>query len=472
MVEHRTENSGVGGSNPFIGRIKVYFLKNLINKNFLFYQRLCIIPTYYKYFAYKIILLQNFFYFFVEKPKFFYKYRKIQILQRVKTQPISNPYKFYRKRFWWKHFLKPSFLQQQKLKPISSRLWFFLYLQLYIWNFSGYNFSWYFLNFDKSIKNSPFVFWWYQINSYKIFKNFFHKKKFFYYNILNLFFFKKPFRLVRIISEIISLAPLKRHKKHFYQVKKILSTIFRILKNNGCFLGYSIFFKGKLGRKGSVKKSTFFYKLGRVSITNKSLRINYKKYLIHTETGVVGCGISMFFNKMFTYMLLYVLVYFFLSILFFIFLLYYINFTNLQEWNLSSLVGFILNYSSFSKQFLLLFLTFSGLPPVIFFLIKLSFLLKFFATTNFVIQILLFFNFLSGMFFYLQIFNTTLTNKPQTLFLSQLSNYNFGVLFKKNTCVQLRVYKLWYYFSFCLVMNFFSIFFFFDLYIIFYVFFI
>ena len=56
-----------------------------------------------------------------------------------------------------------------------------------------------------------------------------------------------------------------------------------------------MYFKGKLGKKGSVKKSTMFFKKGQVSFTNKSLKYNYKYFLIPTETGVVGCYISLFF---------------------------------------------------------------------------------------------------------------------------------------------------------------------------------
>ena len=44
--------------------------------------------------------------------------------------------------------------------------------------------------------------------------------------------------------------------------------------------GYSLFFKGKLGKKGSVRKAKFLAKKGLVSFTNKSLRVNYRTYFI------------------------------------------------------------------------------------------------------------------------------------------------------------------------------------------------
>jgi hypothetical protein len=44
--------------------------------------------------------------------------------------------------------------------------------------------------------------------------------------------------------------------------------------------GFSFFFKGKLGKKGSVKKKKFFVKQGKISLTNKNLRTNYSNYII------------------------------------------------------------------------------------------------------------------------------------------------------------------------------------------------
>ena len=66
-------------------------------------------------------------------------------------------------------------------------------------------------------------------------------------------------------------------------------------KKKDSLKGCSLFFKGKLGKKGSVRKSKFFVKIGNVSLTNKSLRINYKTYVVITITGVIGCGISIFY---------------------------------------------------------------------------------------------------------------------------------------------------------------------------------
>lgn len=296
MVEHRTENSGVGGSNPFIGSIKIFFFNNLIKlyyqSNFFLY---ILFSKFYNYSIYKFKFFKFFKNFFIIsnlKPLFYLPLDFSLIKKPIVPISLYRQPKFY---FWWFFFFNKINNKKTKLEPITTRLWFFLYLQLYLWSFIKYKFNWFFINFNKTVNNSNFTVWWYQVNSKRIFRKFLLKNKRFYYNLLNLIFFKKLHRLTPIISELISLTPLKKHKKFFYQVKHFLNTLLKVFKKYKLFLGYTIFFKGKLGRKGSVKKSIFFYKFGLTSLTNKSLKFNYKKYLIHTETGIVGCGIGLFF---------------------------------------------------------------------------------------------------------------------------------------------------------------------------------
>lgn len=60
--------------------------------------------------------------------------------------------------------------------------------------------------------------------------------------------------------------------------------------------GYSLFFKGKLAKKGSVRKNIFFCKKGLISFANKALRVNIRTYQLWTITGCMGAGISIFYN--------------------------------------------------------------------------------------------------------------------------------------------------------------------------------
>lgn len=471
MVEHRTENSGVGGSIPFIGSIHTYLYRNIVDKNFLFfwkkYVSLLDAQLSLKFSLFVFILYKK----IVNKYTWPNPYFLSVNLVNNKKHFFSDPYNFTKNEPWWYKFILKKNLNLTRYKAISTRFWFFLYLQLYIQSFTGYKFSWFFVDFNKTIKNSFFLMWWHRLNSRKLFKKFFCKKKSFYYNILNILFFKKIDRLVTIVGGVMSLTSIKKHKRYFYHVKSILKTVFSTLKQRGRLLGYSLFFRGKLGRKGSVKKSTFFYKFGRVSNSNKSIKLNYKKFIIHTETGVVGCGVNLYFNRMFTYALLYTIIYTQLLLLIFTFLTLYVNFNNIQEYTLSTIVAFTINYSQHANHFILLFLLLSGLPPVAFFLIKLSFLIKLFSTLSLFIQFLFFINFLLSMLFYLQIFNITVKNFTQTTLLLRLKNENHSILSNLHLETQKTFYNFWFFYVLFICFNLLSIFFFFDFYIIFFSFF-
>lgn len=119
------------------------------------------------------------------------------------------------------------------------------------------------------------------------------------YRLIKLFFFltyiKDPSELIKISIRLLLNTHLKKHKRVFSVIRNILSTWYLINMRGFKILGYSLFFKGKLAKKGSVKKTKFFSKKGRVSFTNKNLRVNYKTYIIWTFTGSIGAGISIFF---------------------------------------------------------------------------------------------------------------------------------------------------------------------------------
>ena len=225
--------------------------------------------------------------------------------------------------------------------------------------------------------------------------------------------------------------------------------------------GYRLYFRGKLGKKGSVKKSTIFFSGGKISYTNKSLKYNYKYFLIPTETGVVGCYISLFFKKMFTYIYIYLTLY----ILTYFFILTYLvsikNIITIQNLYLTAILNILKKYTKLSPL-LLFFFFLTGLPPVGFFFIKFNLLLNLFNNLNFVIYFFIFINILLTMFFYLQVF--TISNKNLKQNISLFKNLRILNLnkFKHNN------FKLNFYLSSVLYsfFNLFFIYFFTDLYLI------
>lgn len=197
----------------------------------------------------------------------------------------------------WYWLLKAYIAQTDKIiiKPLKNTFWFTTFLQLYFCKFIGLKVNWHFINLDKTIKTSYFMKWWHILSTKKTFGDFHTQNIRIFYVLVNMIFFKNLDSFITIIHEILQRAPLRLHKRHFYKIRRILTAIFNVLHPYRRIEGYTLFFKGKLGRKGSVKKSKLFFKKGRVSFTNKTLRVNYKKFLVHTETGVVGCGMSLFF---------------------------------------------------------------------------------------------------------------------------------------------------------------------------------
>ena len=107
---------------------------------------------------------------------------------------------------------------------------------------------------------------------------------------------KDPQGIIFIIQNILTKARLKKHKKLFFLIGYFFKILFLNKEQKNSLKGFSLFFKGKLGKKGSVRKSKFFVKYGLGSLTNKKLRLTYRTYIIITITGVVGCNICLFYQ--------------------------------------------------------------------------------------------------------------------------------------------------------------------------------
>ena len=137
---------------------------------------------------------------------------------------------------------------------------------------------------------------------------------------------------------------------------------------------------------------------------------------------------------MFTFALLYICIYYQILYMLFFYLYIYMNIKNLQNFNLINLLTIIKTYAPQYNLFFLLFILLSGLPPVIFFIIKLVFLIHIFQYISLSMQILLFINFFLSMLFYLQGFNATKKNLfINTTLITLSQNGDFFYTSVKNT---------------------------------------
>lgn len=163
----------------------------------------------------------------------------------------------------------------------------YCYTKFYVnWNFMNLK---NFLNYEET-RTLLRVFY-----AKKLLRNFFTEKTRFFNWFIQLTYLKNPQSFISLVEEVLVNAHLKKHKRLFLTIINILKNWFFFLKKKKKIKGFSLYFKGKLGKKGSVKKTKIFYKLGIISLTTKNIRLNYKMYSVTTLTGVIGAAIHIFF---------------------------------------------------------------------------------------------------------------------------------------------------------------------------------
>lgn len=162
-------------------------------------------------------------------------------------------------------------------------------------SFLKFKTSWYFINIKVFQKQKNFSTIWYKFYQKKLL-TILPKSKLFFLNLfIQLFYFRDTKTLIPFFQKWLLDTPLKKHKRIFHLINFFFLNWFNLAFEYRLVKGYSLFFKGKLAKKGSVRKSKFFVKNGYISFTNKRLRLNYETYIVWTFTGSVGAGISIFF---------------------------------------------------------------------------------------------------------------------------------------------------------------------------------
>ena len=373
-----------------------------------------------------------------------------------------------KKHFLNKHILTKKNKNKNKFffnKVLSRGLYSKLYFSTLFSIYTGVSINWCFINFFTICKSKKFILSCYAVNKKKVLKDFYiQNKRAFYGWYGKLSFLKDTSGFVDLIKFILNKRHLEKHKGLFFLINKILKFwFFYALKFFGV-KGYCFYFKGKLGKKGSVKKTKFFRKNGLNSLTNKSLRINLKNYFALTCTGVIGCSINIFYMSMFTLVLLYISVYLFTLSLF----LFYFHSKNalksITQFSFTSLWNFINVYYNDSFIFKFLIFQLGGIAPVFTFVLKINLLALSLKYTSLIIQFFIFINLLLGVFFYLEIFFTTA---------SSTNSYMLKIMSKESKILTKNLkkytdFKYKFYFFFFIFFFFFGcgFFFFFDIFML------
>ncbi len=180
-------------------------------------------------------------------------------------------------------------------KPDINYYWFTLYVKYINSCYTRFSTEWRFIDIASTIKfNDAKKFWKYFIN-HKLVYLIEKEDGIFFHWFLQLIHLKDAKLLSSFLQRFFFNTPIKYHRRYFSMVSDFLRKIYVFTLGTVNIKGFSLYFKGKLGKKGSVRKTKFFVKHQLYSGTNKKLRLNYRTFIIWTETGAIGCNISLFF---------------------------------------------------------------------------------------------------------------------------------------------------------------------------------
>ena len=275
MAEHQTENLGVRGSIPFIGMVwinyvyYIYKTKNKINIS----NKLKNIP--------KFIFIVN-----INKK---YNIKSKNILKK------NNIYNyFFLNKYNYHQSIYDFFYVTKKIK-YNSLYWLSFFLKNYLKQYIGVNLEWQFININLKSSSKLFIKVWRKTYNKYILRQFFVSPWYYLYILTKLYYIRDVSDFIILFKYSFKNYSIRQHKRFFYMFGKLWKMYYIILRKFKRMLGFRLYFKGKLGRKGSVRKSIIYVKKGNISFSKKNLRFNYKYFLVPTETGVVGCYISIFY---------------------------------------------------------------------------------------------------------------------------------------------------------------------------------
>lgn len=183
-----------------------------------------------------------------------------------------------------------------QFKYVNDKWLLNLYLKNLTYYYLNINLNWRFINLITTLNKDFLNKLWYKIYKKKYFGLLYGKKKKTLTWFLQLYKLKDPQGIIFVITKILFKANLKKHRKFFFLIGAFFKMLYINKEKKNSLKGLTLYFKGKLGKKGSVRKTKFKVKYGVGSRTNKNLRVNYRTYVIVTITGVVGCNITLYYK--------------------------------------------------------------------------------------------------------------------------------------------------------------------------------
>ena len=192
-------------------------------------------------------------------------------------------------------FLKNNYIRNFFLKLNSTDDNNYLkFIQLFVLNFFE-------LFFKKKINlkiitNASYIYEYSYYINYILddFKNYQPKiNKYFYVNeMLEIIWYSFYMRDIQLLFnwfiKLMEKTHFKNHKKFLNLFQSIIlnysNAFLEILKIEGFFFDI----RGKVGVAGNSKKRHFFFKIGKISLSNKNVKIDHQKNVLKTNVGSLG----------------------------------------------------------------------------------------------------------------------------------------------------------------------------------------
>jgi len=111
--------------------------------------------------------------------------------------------------------------------------------------------------------------------------------------IVYSFFFKDLMFFNNWLKTNLERFPVKKHKKFLFYLKIILKLLFNNFKMIFKIKGFFLDIRGKVAVIGNAKKRHYSILLGNYSNSTKFLKIDVKKNIIRTSTGVLGLTLAL-----------------------------------------------------------------------------------------------------------------------------------------------------------------------------------
>lgn len=337
--------------------------------------------------------------------RFKYFTRKRRPLKFMGALRPKRELRAYRRSYVY-NALNPAHLKISKIN-LDYRTLSITLLNIYLGGvskaFLGYSTDWLFVNPRTLLKQKHHRQLTLYLYSKKRLQGLYSSQKTFLLWYIKLTFFRDPAYLAILMFNWLYRSNLKTHKKVFFVLINLLQKMYPLLFKYKKILGFFVYFKGKLAKKGSVRKEKIFKKMGRVAMGTKSLRGSVVQYQAPTLTGTIGAAIGIFFASMLTLSLLYLTCYLLTLLSLFVYLTSHNFLQNTTKVSFSSLVAFISEYTADGILFRVLLAHLSGVAPAFLFYLKFNLVITALEYTHIISAIIIFSNLLLATFFYLRL---------------------------------------------------------------------